>query len=133
MIKGLFQLTLAQAGFRQLAQGFLIVGMEGQSLSEQLTGLLILASFESQAAQPMERRRGPWVGLENPTPFRRHSAARPVVLDVSFQKLADLDVKCPLLGHGMTSRKTQSARLKAGAVRKLPLQNPAERTKGRGP
>jgi hypothetical protein len=47
MTKRSFQLTLAQAGLRQVVQHGRIVGMEGQSLPKQLTGFLILARFES--------------------------------------------------------------------------------------
>jgi hypothetical protein len=50
MTHGLFNLTLAQAGFRQVAQDLRIVGIKGQSLPQPLTGLLILTRFESQPA-----------------------------------------------------------------------------------
>ena len=46
MTQGLFQLTLAHAGLRHVAQRFRIVGMESKSLPEQLTGFLVLARFE---------------------------------------------------------------------------------------
>ncbi len=47
MTRSLFKLTLAQSRLRQLAQRFGIVGMEGESLPQLLTGFLNLARCES--------------------------------------------------------------------------------------
>ena len=98
------ELSPVEISSRQTLQRFriVLVRAERQRLAHPLDRFLMLACLLRQYGEQVQRRRASWCKPEAlaVAGFGRSSASRSMVRQAFPEKLSDLSVKQPRLGHG---------------------------------